>query len=532
MRIIALILATTLAPSVAVAEDTVVFQTQERFGPAITYAPPKDHAETTVLNVLVRYHQDVRGGMSNSDWNAYLTGLFDTVNQIHANSGTKIEMNVAGSQIQGSLSVTNPNEEVLGQFAALADVEDWRLSLGAHLVLYLRNYQATHGACGAARLPVCGNDADCYAAASGYAVVSVDPAQCGDTGVMIAHQLAHNLGAAHEPSDPQEGTYPYAHAHLLAGGAGTLMSWGGATTRVPLFSSPDLDCGGEPCGIDGVSDNVRTLEETRHYVARWLTDRSITVSVPASVRADDSLNVDFSWFGVLGDTFDIGLYRNGTEVALLAKNHAIPNTVAARERNEGFATVAVPANLEPATDYTVRVIAAQAATVSGEASIEILAAAPKSIIQFAQSRVVADSSSASVAVQRQGDVSKQVSVDYATMGGSAHAGTNYTPVSGTLTWAAGETAAKSITVSDLRAAQSGNEVSVFIALSDPTEGAEIGTPPTAEIVIPAKAGGGSVGGGGGGGSLAPATLAFFALLILMSGWRRASARRTGIVAAN
>src|SRR5690606_42036211 len=55
----------------------------------------------------------------------------------------------------------------------------------------------------------------------------------------------------------------------------------------PLFRA-------EPCGIDGVSDNVRTLEETRHYVARWLTDRSITVSVPASVRADDSLNVDFS----------------------------------------------------------------------------------------------------------------------------------------------------------------------------------------------------------------------------------------------
>ena len=523
MRITALVCVALLASSAAIAaDDTLVIQQQERFGPAITYTPPKNHPETTVLNVLVRYSQYVRDGMTNSAWDAYLADLFATVNDIYTDSGTKIELNLVASQIQSSLNEATANDQVLGQIAAVADIEDWRASLNAHLVVYLRDYQSSHGSCGAARLPVCGNDADCYAAAGGFSVVSVDPAQCGDTGVMIAHQIAHNLGAAHEPADPQEGTYPYSHAHILSDGRGTVMGWAGATNgRVPLFSSPGLDCGGEPCGVAGVSDNVSTLEETRHYVARWLTDRSITVTTDASVPAGEPLQVDFSWFGILGDTFDVALYRNGTQIALLADNFQLPLNVAARERNESSATVEIPDSLEPAADYSIRVTSTQISSVSGETPVEVLAPPPKSIIQFAQSRVVADGASASVTVQRQGDTSKAVSVDYATMGGSAHAGTNYTAVSGTLSWAAGETAAKAITVTGLRSAQSGNEVSVFIVLSDPTEGAEIGNPPTAEIVIPAKAGGGS-----GGGSFGGAALALLALLAVISRRQRGLARRT------
>ncbi len=64
-------------------------------------------------------------------------------------------------------------------------------------------------------------------------------------------------------------------------------------------------------------------------------------------------------------------------------------------------------------------------------------------LSFAQSSFSAaeNSGAASIVVIRQGGSAGTVSVNYATTGGSAKAGANYTPVSGTLTFAPGQTAA-------------------------------------------------------------------------------------------
>jgi photosystem II stability/assembly factor-like uncharacterized protein len=76
-----------------------------------------------------------------------------------------------------------------------------------------------------------------------------------------------------------------------------------------------------------------------------------------------------------------------------------------------------------------------------------------------------------------------VSVSYATANGSAVAGQDYTAKSGTLSWAAGDTAAKSIVVTILNDSLHENDEAFSVVLSNPTGGAGLGTPSTAVVTI-------------------------------------------------
>lgn len=459
----------------------------------------KDHAATTELNVLVRYTENTRGTMTTAQWTAYLDNLFATANEAFVQSGTMIELKLAAHQLM-PVNTTLTNEAALDALSSSSGTEDWRFTLGAHFVTLLRAYQPSHGSCGAARLPVCGDDAQCYDEEYGYSVVSVGPS-CSD--LMFAHQIAHNLGAAHEPGLGQTGTYAYAHAHLLDDNEGTVMAWSGADTLVARFSDPALDCGGEPCGVDGVSDNARTLEQTRHYITRWFTDQSMAfVDPPGELTRDASTDIEFDWFGVLGTRFDIGLYRNGTLVATLATDESIPT---------GVKSVHIPASLNAGPGYTLRVTASNLPAVSAETPVSLGDLAPASIFSFASPQVTASGGTATLTVQRTGVTSVAAEVDYATMGGSAHSGINYAPTSGTLTWAAGDTSPRTITITNIRAAESGNAVSILVVLDNPSDGARLGTPAIGEVVIPGKA-----GGGGGGGTFGVGTLALLLSLLWLS----------------
>ncbi len=454
---------------------------QRRTGPM--RAIEKDHTDPTVLNVLVRYTEDTRAGMTSAEWTAYLDNLFATANEAFVESGTMIELNLVAHQLT-QISDSVDNETALNFLQLPSDTEDWRYSLDAHFVTLLRPYQTSHGSCGAARLPVCGDDAQCYDEAFGYSVVSVGD-ECSD--LMLAHQIGHNLGAAHEPGEGQSGTYAYAHAHLLDDDEGTVMAWAGADTLVARFSDPALDCDGEPCGVNGVSDNARTLEQTRHYIARWLTDQSIEfIDPPTEFTRDATADIAFDWFGVLGTHFDIGLYRNGTRVAALATDESMPT---------GEMTVHIPASLDAGPGYQLRVSSANLPDVFVETPVSLGDLAPASIFSFSSPQITASGATATLTVQRTGLTNVAVEVDYATMGGSAHSGVNYTPVSGTLTWAAGDTTPRTITITNIRAAESGNAVSILVVLNNPSDGARLGTPAIGEVVIPGKAGGGSGGGG-------------------------------------
>ncbi len=96
-------------------------------------------------------------------------------------------------------------------------------------------------------------------------------------------------------------------------------------------------------------------------------------------------------------------------------------------------------------------------------------------LQYSQSAysVYENKGSAPITVNRVGGTMGTVTVKYATNGGSATPGTDYTPVSGTLTFNDGETS-KSFSVPVMDDGIYGSNEIVFLNLSSPTGGASLG----------------------------------------------------------
>ncbi|MFO0953440.1 MAG: Calx-beta domain-containing protein [Isosphaeraceae bacterium] len=88
-----------------------------------------------------------------------------------------------------------------------------------------------------------------------------------------------------------------------------------------------------------------------------------------------------------------------------------------------------------------------------------------------------------VTVNRTGGTSGAVSVHYATSNGTATAGSDYTAVSGDLTWADGDSAPKSFTIPILDDTVTEPNETVNITLSSPAGGATLGSPATSVLTI-------------------------------------------------
>jgi endoglucanase len=91
--------------------------------------------------------------------------------------------------------------------------------------------------------------------------------------------------------------------------------------------------------------------------------------------------------------------------------------------------------------------------------------------------------SATIAVNRTGGSTGAVSVAYSTSDGTAIAGKNYTAKSGTLSWSAGDTSAKSIVVPISAATVLSSTTSFGVSLSKPTSSASLGSPAKATVAI-------------------------------------------------
>jgi hypothetical protein len=101
----------------------------------------------------------------------------------------------------------------------------------------------------------------------------------------------------------------------------------------------------------------------------------------------------------------------------------------------------------------------------------------------ASQKVVESVGSITVTVNRTSGNTGAVSVNYSSASGSATSGADFTPVSGTLTWANGEAGAKSFTVPILGDAIVESEEKFSVTFSAPTGGATLGAPSTHTVSI-------------------------------------------------
>jgi hypothetical protein len=110
---------------------------------------------------------------------------------------------------------------------------------------------------------------------------------------------------------------------------------------------------------------------------------------------------------------------------------------------------------------------------------------PAGTLQLAQSSysVAENGGSVLVTVTRSGGSSGAVGVSYVAVGGSATPGADFQAVSGTLTWASGDTAGKTISIPIVDDAAVENTETFQVNLSNPTGGATLGAPATATVSI-------------------------------------------------
>lgn len=108
------------------------------------------------------------------------------------------------------------------------------------------------------------------------------------------------------------------------------------------------------------------------------------------------------------------------------------------------------------------------------------AQAAPGIVEANSADVRENEGSVTVSVQRRHGSEGLVTVDYATRSGSAVAGTDFTPVAGTLTFDEGETV-KYVTIAIIDDATYDGNTTFFLDLSNPTGGATIATDPIGEV---------------------------------------------------
>ncbi len=107
-------------------------------------------------------------------------------------------------------------------------------------------------------------------------------------------------------------------------------------------------------------------------------------------------------------------------------------------------------------------------------------------LQFSSSNYTAlqSDASATITIERSGGSNGAVQVDYATvLGGTAVGGEDYVTNAGTLSWIDGDSSPKTFDVALLNNQQPGTNKTVFLALSNPTGGALLGSQSNAVLTI-------------------------------------------------
>jgi hypothetical protein len=239
-------------------------------------ATPATAALTEVqVDVLGLYSDelvDLRGSVEAAETDVASTIAIAT--QAHVDSGSRVRLVLAGAR-QVSVPAGIFNDAALGAITdntlAGVDLEALRDATAADLVMLVRPYTSGDYSCGIAWLNGAQRQRSDVYPEYGFSVSNSDCSQ-----YVVAHELAHNMGSAHDrvTETDSEGSLAYG-AYLYSFGFqqegppkfATIMSY--FSPLVGYFSNPDLDACGAPCGVVDSADNVRSLNNMATAIAAF-----------------------------------------------------------------------------------------------------------------------------------------------------------------------------------------------------------------------------------------------------------------------
>lgn len=257
--------------------------------------PPSPKNVQVTIDLLVLYSDGFAQRYPGEIAQTRVNHLVALTNQIFADSGLSLGFRLVGadpnaypdSEGSNSVLLQRMRAALLGQSThpALGGLRNRRIASGADLVTFLRPHDIeTRGNCGVAYLFGGGAGNGVNVVSDGFSSWSL----CADE--VLAHEIGHNLGAEHQ-NGANSANAGFGTAHVLPGRLNTLMGSFGTGhpdrfRRLLRFSNPQQRCGGQPCGVPGVSDNARRVRDTMAAVAAYAAERS-TLPRPQALAARD-----------------------------------------------------------------------------------------------------------------------------------------------------------------------------------------------------------------------------------------------------